>query len=153
MTDVAALAGVAKATLYNHFRTRDEVFSALVVAEVEEIAAECAGRPLTDALGHAAARLSGHRGLRQVAADDPGALVRLATGGDAPGWQAARSAVRAALQAEGLTGDDVVLRWLSSYLATPGGAESAREGAVVLVAGLAGSQRAERDLPAVGDRC
>ena len=42
MNDIAACSGVAKATLYNHFRTKDDVWSALVEAEVREVAAECA---------------------------------------------------------------------------------------------------------------
>jgi AcrR family transcriptional regulator len=42
MNDIAAQAGVAKATLYNHFRTKDDVWSALVEAEVRALAAECA---------------------------------------------------------------------------------------------------------------
>jgi len=152
MTDVAAFAGVAKATLYNHFRTKDDVFSGLVAAEVETIAAECAGRPLDDALVHAALRLSSHPGLRRVAADDPAALAMLVTGGDGPGWQAARGAVRAALEPAGLAGDDLVLRWLSSHVATPGTEESIREGAADLLAGLGGSARRERDLPTTTDR-
>jgi AcrR family transcriptional regulator len=160
MTDVAAFGGVAKATLYNHFRTKDEVWSALVTAEIEAIAAECGGRSLADALVHAALRLSRHAGLRRLAADDPAALARLVTGGDAPGWQAARDAVRAQLEAAGLGGDDTVLRWLSSHLATPGTEKSVREGAAALAAGLpvagpaagpvagpSGSGPAERDVP------
>lgn len=156
MTDVAAFAGVAKATLYNHFRTKDDVLSALVTAEVEAVAAECAGRTLFEALVHAALRLSGDPILRRVAGDDAAALARLATGSDAPGWQAARAAVRVALAAQGLAGDDVVLRWLSSHLATPGSEESVREGAGILVAGLSGPDPdggLGRDLPGTADRC
>ncbi|MDP9239478.1 MAG: TetR/AcrR family transcriptional regulator [Actinomycetota bacterium] len=152
MTDVAAFAGVAKATLYNHFRTKDDVFAALVELEVEAIAAECRGRSLDAALVHAAWRLSTHPGVRRVAADDPAALARLVTGGDGPGWQAARRAVRAALEPARLAGDDLVLRWLSSHLATPGSDESVREGAAALLAGLDSSAGRDRDLPTAADR-
>ncbi|MGB9378139.1 MAG: hypothetical protein WCB04_11570, partial [Mycobacteriales bacterium] len=60
----------------------------------------------------------------------------LVTGSDAAGWQAARRAVRQALAADGRQGDDVVLRWLSSHLTTPGGADAIAESAAALVAGL-----------------
>lgn len=136
MADVAAFAGVAKATVYNHFRTKDDVWSALVAAQVEALATECAGQPLAPALEHAATRLSAHPSVRRLAAEDPAALAALATGSDAPGWQVARDAVRLALDAAGRRGDDVVLRWLSSYLTTPGSPDAIREGVAVLVAGL-----------------
>jgi len=136
MADIAGFAGVAKATLYNHFRTKDDVWSALIAAEVETLAAECAQQPLAAALEHAAARLSAHPAVRRLATADPAALAGLVTGSDAPGWQAARQAVRTALDAAGRRGDDIVLRWLSSHLTTPGSPDAIREGAAALVAGL-----------------
>ncbi|MCW2614504.1 MAG: transcriptional regulator, TetR family, partial [Frankiales bacterium] len=42
MGDVAAQGGVAKATLYNHFRTKDDVLRALVDARVAELGERCA---------------------------------------------------------------------------------------------------------------
>src|SRR5665213_4094646 len=42
MGDIAMMAGIAKATLYNHFRTRDDVYAAVVVAEIDAIAAAVA---------------------------------------------------------------------------------------------------------------
>lgn len=136
MADVAAFAGVAKATLYNHFRTKDDVWAALVAAEVTAVAAECAGQPLGEALERAATRLSAHPALRRLATLDAAVLAGLAIGGDAPGWQVARDAVRRALEAAGRSGDDVVLRWLSSHLTTPGSSDGIREGAAALVLGL-----------------
>src|ERR1700722_18099295 len=53
MAQVAAAAGVAKATLYNHFRTREAVLAALLLDEVETLVADCAQHPLPDALGRA----------------------------------------------------------------------------------------------------
>ena len=58
MAQVAAAAGVAKATLYNHFRTREAVLSALLAAEVAKLVDEFAGQPLADALGGAANALA-----------------------------------------------------------------------------------------------
>ena len=53
MSQVAAVSGVAKATLYNHFRTREALLAALVVDEVTVIAEACSTLPLADALATA----------------------------------------------------------------------------------------------------
>ena len=37
MQSIAAAAGVAKATLYNHFRTKDEVAAALLAVELDRL--------------------------------------------------------------------------------------------------------------------
>jgi AcrR family transcriptional regulator len=137
MHDIAALAGVAKATLYNHFRTKDDVWAALVEAEVRGIAAECADLPLVDALTQAAIRLSEHPALRHVAETEPAALAGLlARRPQSAGWRAAEEAVRDRLAAACLGGDDLVLRWLSSYLAAPGRPGPIRAAAEALVRGL-----------------
>jgi AcrR family transcriptional regulator len=137
MNDIAAQAGVAKATLYNHFRTKDDVWSALVEAEVRKVAAECAELGLTDALAHAARLLSEHPALRQVADAEPVALAGLlARRPTAAGWRAAEEAVRARLAADGRAGDDLVLRWLASHLATPATPPSIRTSAETLARGL-----------------
>ena len=41
MVDVAARSKVAKATLYNHFRTKDDVWAALIEHEIAALADEC----------------------------------------------------------------------------------------------------------------
>jgi len=46
MAQVASASGVAKATLYNHFRTRDAVLSALLVDEVRVLIERQDGKPL-----------------------------------------------------------------------------------------------------------
>lgn len=130
MADIAALAGVAKATVYNHFRTKPEVYAALVVAEVETLAAAClplagSGR-LAEALTAAAERIGSHPVVRRLAAEEPAVLARLVTPSGAAGWQVARRAVTAGLTAAGRAAEpsavDAVLRWLSSqlpWMATP----------------------------------
>lgn len=135
MHDIATFAGVAKATLYNHFRTKDDVWAALMESEVRALAEECAGRPLTEALGHAARRLSEHEALRRVVVTEPVVAAALLTGDRrAPAWQVARAAVRQALG--GREGDDLVLRWLGSYLVTPGAPDAIAACAAALVRGL-----------------
>lgn len=144
MNDIAAEAGVAKATLYNHFRTKDDVWAALVESEVRAVAAECADLDLVGALAHAACRLSEHPALRRVAESEPAALTGLlAHRQEAAGWSAAEEAVRARLATEGLAGDDLVLRWLASHLAMPAPAPAARTAAASLARGLPADPAAE----------
>src|SRR3954466_11972437 len=69
MAQVANSAGVAKATLYNHFRTREAVLAGLLAAEVEALIDAHAGKPLATALVDAATAISEHpvrRGLAQI---------------------------------------------------------------------------------------
>jgi AcrR family transcriptional regulator len=148
MADIAAAAGVAKGTLYNHFRTKADVWAALAEREIgrladacTEVCTEVGGEPggtrggspagtvgrdsrLSEALVLAARAVATHPGLRQVAAHEPGALLELVTSRrDSPPWLAARRAVDALLAGAGRdrSGADLVLRWLSSYLWAPGG--------------------------------
>ncbi|GAA0261608.1 TetR family transcriptional regulator [Cryptosporangium japonicum] len=122
MTDIAQAAGIAKGTLYNHFRNKDEVFAALVEAEIALIADECRGLELEDALAVAAIRLDTHPALRRVADDDPAALAALVGAPlEAAGWRVARACAADVLAACGRDprGAELVVRWLASHLAAP----------------------------------
>ena len=66
MAQVAAAAGVAKATLYNHFRTREAVLDALLLDEVRVLTERAAGLPLADALATTAAAISDSPLLRTL---------------------------------------------------------------------------------------
>jgi AcrR family transcriptional regulator len=127
MSDIATLAGVAKGTLYNHFRTKDAVYSAALDQGVRSLGAECvvvAGDDLADALALAAERLSGAPALRRIATDEPAVHAGLATVGAGAGWRAAREEVARVLAAAGRGTDvpavELVLRWLASYVGTSG---------------------------------
>lgn len=140
MGDIAVLAGIAKGTLYNHFRTKDAVYAAAVEAGVRALAEECtlaARDDLADALALAAERIGGHPALRRVASDEPAAMAVFVTPDDGPTWQLARDGVRAMLHAAGRTTDAaataVVLRWLVSFVTHPG-VDVARQAALVAVA-------------------
>ncbi|MDT4891102.1 MAG: TetR/AcrR family transcriptional regulator [Pseudonocardiales bacterium] len=140
MAQVAAAGGVAKATLYNHFRTREAVLSALVVAEVERLVGETRELPLADALETVARRLSTHPGVRAVARLEPGVLARLAAIDlSADGWRIAREAVAAKLHHHGRRGADTVLRLLASYLVSPAGPSVVAADVALLLAGLPSS--------------
>ncbi|WP_375478213.1 TetR/AcrR family transcriptional regulator [uncultured Jatrophihabitans sp.] len=137
MAQVAASAGVAKATLYNHFRTRDAVLDELVVAQVRAIVEDQAGKPLPTALADAAAAISGHPVRRGLARIEPATLAHLAVvDANAQGWQLARASLVGVLTAAGRGGADTVLRWLASYLITPSGPSAIAADVAVLLAGL-----------------
>jgi AcrR family transcriptional regulator len=126
MGDIALLAGIAKATLYNHFRTREDVYAAVAAAEVDAIAAAAHAKladGFADAVAEAARLLGDHAPLRRVATDDPATLVVLATPGDGPVWTAARTHIAAALSEAGYvptpSAVDLVLRYLTSQLLAP----------------------------------
>lgn len=137
MAQVAAAAGVAKATLYNHFRTRDAVLAALVEDEVRRLTLDSAAVALPERLVAVATHLAAHPVLRQLAADEPATLAAMARLDPAAGgWRVAREAVTDALNAEGRAGADLVLRWLSSYLVSPAAPAEIADDVAVLMAGL-----------------
>ncbi len=162
MGELARTGGVAKATLYNHFRSKDDVLSALVEARVAALALQCralsgderqvpdAATGLAAALAHAADVLAASRPLRRVAADEPALLAPLAVPAQGRAWGGVREGVAAVLLAAGAAADparvELVLRWLLSGLLWPTG--SALQQAELLVTALA----AEGSGPAVAGR-
>jgi AcrR family transcriptional regulator len=139
MADIAASGGIAKATLYNHFRRKADVYVALVEAEVRRIAAEAADLAPSDlatALTHAAEQVGCHPAVRRLAVDEPEVLaVMLAlTGAEQPSLP--RSSVAAVLAAAGYEARpdrvDLVLRWVAGHLAVPGTPASRAAGGVLL---------------------
>jgi AcrR family transcriptional regulator len=145
MSEVSATAGVAKATLYNHFRTKDDLLEGLVLARIAELEAECvaaAGAGPAPALECAATAVAGCAPLRRVVGDDPAVAGALVVPGPGRAWDAARGAVAAVLVASGVAAHppavDLVLRWAVGQAVWPGTAEEVALGARVLGHGLAG---------------
>jgi AcrR family transcriptional regulator len=137
MAQVAAAAGVAKATLYNHFRTREAVIAALVVHQVDALIEAQAGKPLATALVDAATAIANSPVRRGLARVEPAVLAVVGRiDGSAEGWQHARAAVAAALAAESRGGTDTVLRWLASFVISDAGAQEIASDVAVLLAGL-----------------
>jgi AcrR family transcriptional regulator len=137
MSQVAALSGVAKATLYNHFRTREAVLAALLAHQVDELIERVGSAPLERALIETASEISTHPVLRLLAQTDPGTLAALArVDTRLEGWRRANDAVAAALSRAGLGGTNIILRWLASYVVTPGRPDSIVEDARILLTGL-----------------
>jgi AcrR family transcriptional regulator len=137
MAQVAASAGVAKATLYNHFRTREAVLDALLQDEVRVLTERAAGKPLADALAATAAAISESPLLRTLARIEPATVAGLGRiDRTAIGWQRARAAVDAALAADARGGGELVLRWLASFLLSPARPADIAADLAVLIAAL-----------------
>lgn len=144
MGDIAMLAGIAKATLYNHFRTRDDLYVALVATEVDRVAAAAAEKlpeGFDVAVAEAARLLGEYPALRRIAVDDASALVALATPTAGPVWAAARGFVAGALSDAGYPESpaavDLVLRFLVSQLLVPSAPDERVEAAALLTAAVA----------------
>jgi AcrR family transcriptional regulator len=127
MSDIATLAGIAKGTLYNHFRAKEAVYAAAIDAGLRSLTEECvtvADDDLAEALALAADRLGSHPALRRVAADEAATLAALLRPTDSPAWVRPRESVRYVLDAAARDTSDaaveVVLRWLVSFVGTPG---------------------------------
>lgn len=127
MQHVASAAGVAKATLYNHFRTKDDVIAALVDDELQRLLALAATRPRAEALMLLAEEVGGHPVLRRLADGEPEVLARLLQAPEEP----LTPDLARALQID-VVAADVVLRWLAGLVLRPGTAqERARQSATV----------------------
>ena len=127
MADIANLAGIAKGTLYNHFRAKEAVFAAAIDAGMRSLTDECvtvAADDLGDALALAADRLGTHPALCRLAIDEPAAVASLTAIDDSERWSAARASVKAILDAGGREASpptvEVVLRWLVSFVGAAG---------------------------------
>jgi AcrR family transcriptional regulator len=141
MADIASLAGIAKGTLYNHFRAKEAVYVAALDAGIKGLAAECglaARENLAEALALAAERIGSHPALRRIAIDEPATLAVLVTPSDHPLWRLARSSVRDVLIGSGAATSsasiDTVLRWVVSFVAAP--ASDATAQASLIAAGV-----------------
>ena len=89
----------------------------------------------------AAERIGGHPALRRIAADEPAVLSGLVVIDESPVWDGARSVIADVLAVAGVGGDaaqvDLVLRWLVSFVATPGRADAQAAGVAAAVTAMA----------------
>jgi hypothetical protein len=92
---------------------------------------------VADVLADAATVLGQHPLLRSLARLEPGVLAELARiNPSAEGWRMAEDAVAAALARDSRTGTETVLRWLASFMISPGSPADAAAGAAALLDGL-----------------
>src|SRR4051794_14514110 len=110
MQSIAAAAGVAKATLYNHFRTKDEVARALLAREVDRLTGLAADLPADRALAALSDELGAHPVLRRLAATEPEVLTSLLTVGSEC-WAELTGPLAAALRSDDARAE-LAGRWL-----------------------------------------
>jgi AcrR family transcriptional regulator len=126
MAAVARRAGVSKATLYNHVRDRDDLFLLLLADGCQRAAtaAGAAGPVVSERLSAAATVIADDEVLVALRAHESALLVPILALGDGPVWLWVREQARELLTAAGLGADqdnvDALLRWLVSYVLTPG---------------------------------
>jgi len=134
MQSVATAAGVAKATLYNHFRTKDDVARALLAAELDRLTALASGLPLQDALVALSDELGGHPVLRRLVEAEPDLLTPMLAL-DGAQWAGLVGRLSGAL---GIPEDgaELVGRWLLGVVLQPGRSTTRRRTAALLVSAI-----------------
>jgi AcrR family transcriptional regulator len=79
MAGVARTAGVAKATVYNHSRDRDELLAAVLADQWSALQQRCAEQPRESRLGVAASWLSQSPVLHGLRRHDPDTIVAVSS--------------------------------------------------------------------------
>ena len=136
MQSVAAAAGVAKATLYNHFRTKDEVARALLALELDRLSAAAGALPTEQALMTLSDELGAHPVLRRMAETEPEMLAALLT---TDRWSELTGRLAVAL---GIDTDAAELAgcWLLGVVLQPGRSTTRHRHAARLTAALGAAQ-------------
>lgn len=123
MVDIADFGQVARATLYNHFRSKDELWLALILDEVES-ASQLFREQATfeSGLNALATYIGAHPMLRTITRDDPATLASLTRVNESQIWQTIYARF-ASLAKERKVSDsaavDLAFRWLISQIAYP----------------------------------
>ena len=134
MQSVAAAAGVSKATLYNHFRAKDDIARALFGTELDRLIGAAAVLPLPQALALIADELAVHPVLRRLAEVEPAALLALMTV-DAERWAELTTVLADTLQVDP-DAADLLARWLLGVILQPGRSTTRRRHAERLAEAL-----------------
>ncbi len=136
MQAVASAAGVSKATLYNHFRTKDELARALFAVELDRLSALAVEHPRERALAALADELGEHPVLRRLADTEPEVLVGLL---DVPAdlWAALTGRLAEVLRTDH-DGAELAARWLLGVVLQPARSSLRHRSAARLAAVLAG---------------
>ena len=155
MGDIAREGGVAKATLYNHFRTKDDVYAALVDSEVAVLVGLIRGgsapagsaEVVQEALTSVATWLSEHPVVRHLADSEPALAAQLVTPTDSPAWRTLRTEALRCLSLAQAAGAlhaqhdadaavDTLIRWVASHVLWPAKPSISAAGAAHLVSAL-----------------
>jgi len=132
MIEIADASEVSRATLYNHYRDKNAVISALITAEVE-LMIELAGKAGTpaDALEKLSLYISSDPALAAMRQHDQSALTQALSHSDHPLYLELARSLYGATKSEAGTG--VAMRWLIGQVMQPLNAKQSREQAELLV--------------------
>jgi len=133
MIDIADRSAVSRATVYNHFSDKSEMFLALLESEINRLAHEakqCATP--ADALFFLSRSLSEDPALGKMRISDPVDIARLVTRSDHPLWKLTNETLAAIFGAH----FGVVVFWLLGQLASPLSESESREQANQIVVAL-----------------
>jgi AcrR family transcriptional regulator len=132
MIEIADVSQVSRATLYNHYRDKGAVITALISAEVElmiEIANK-AGTP-ADVLEKLSLYISGDSALASMRINDPAALTLMLSQSENPLYLAIAQCLFTATKSAAGTG--IAMRWLMGQVMQPLTPDQSREQAELLV--------------------
>lgn len=131
MIEIADHSEVSRATLYNHYRDKDAVLSALVASEVERLAelAKNAGTP-ADALESLSISISTDPALSAMRIYDADVLVAAMTNTASEHYITIAQIIFGATESKAGTG--IAMRWLLGQVMQPITAEQSREQAAHL---------------------
>ena len=119
MIEIADRSEVARATLYNHFRDKDELVVALIEDEIERMRNLIASAPdRREVLFLLANEISQNAALRKVLVLEPHLIATLAQISDTPIWNQARNILATSLRTSSV-GVEIALRWCISQFFTP----------------------------------
>ena len=127
MIDIADRAKVSRASLYNHFRDKSEVFIAFVETEIERISTLALVAPSrADALYMISREISGHPGLRRALETDGELIASALSIRDSQIWVDIYSEL-AKIFATDVIGVGMIIRWLLGQVTSPLSDEHSRQ--------------------------
>lgn len=124
---ISELAQVSRATIYNQFADKAEMFEALVENEVIRLAeiARCADSK-SDALYQVSREICQSAPIRKMVQTDSADIAKLMTLSEHPTWQLVGSYIKEIFQADTAT-CGVILRWLVAQISAPLSAEQSAQ--------------------------
>ena len=119
MIEIADRARVSRASLYNHFRDKNEVFLAVVELELERIIQRALReKDVTARLAILSREISGHSALATALAQDPGTVAGLLARHEGELWTKIVQGLASAVSSDSV-GTALVLRWLIGQIFIP----------------------------------
>lgn len=134
MIEIADRAQVSRASLYNHFRDKGEVFVALVETELERISTlALVAQSRSEALYLISREISEHQGLQKALKTDGDIMANVLSASDHKIWVEIYSQL-AKIFSTDVVGVGLVLRWLMGQVTAPLSQEHSRQQADRLAA-------------------